>query len=88
MPKLSRFYGIEISIRAREANHPRAHFHAAYGEFEASIAIGDSAILAGWLPARAMEMVLAWAALHRVELQAAWEALRAGRIPAKIEPLP
>ena len=88
MPKLSRFYGIEISIRTREANHPRAHFHAAYGEFEASIAMDDAEILAGWLPGRAMEMVLAWAGLHRAELRAAWEAIRAGRLPAKIEPLP
>jgi hypothetical protein len=88
MPKLSRFYGIEISIRTREANRPRAHFHAAYGEFEAGIAIDDLAVLAGWLPARALEMVLAWAALHRVELQSAWDTIRAGRVPAKIEPLP
>ena len=88
MPKLSRFYGIEISIRAREANHPRPHFHASYGEHEASIAIDDLAVLAGFLPGRALEMALAWAAIHRDELQAAWDALRGGNIPNKIPPLP
>ena len=55
MPKLSRFYGIEICIRTREANHTRAHFHAAYGEFEASIAVDDLAVLAGTLPNRTMK---------------------------------
>ena len=71
MPKLSRFYGIEISIRAKESNHPRPHFHAEYGEHEVSIAIDNLAILAGSLPNRALEMVLAWTALHRTELLAA-----------------
>jgi hypothetical protein len=87
MPKLSRFYGIEISIRAREANHPRPHFHATYAEHAASIAIDNLAPLAGHLPNRALEMVLAWAAIHRDELQAAWDTLQAGQIPNKIPPL-
>lgn len=59
MPTLSRFYGIEIFIRPREMNHPLPHFHAAYAEFEVSIAIGSLQILAGSLPNRALEMVLA-----------------------------
>jgi len=87
MPTLSRFYGIEISIRAREANHPLPHFHASYAEFEASIAIETLEILAGTLPTRAIEMVLGWAAIHRTELQTAWNQLRAGRVPEKIAPL-
>ena len=71
-----------------EPNHPRAHFHATYGEFEAGVAIDTLQIIAGSLPARAMEMTLAWAALHREELLAAWSAIRAGGIPQKIDPLP
>jgi hypothetical protein len=87
MPTISRFYGITITLRAREQNHPRAHFHAEYGEFEASIAVDNFQILDGQLPRRAMELTIMWAALHRDELQANWDALRAGQLPAKIEPL-
>ena len=87
MPTISRFYGITISLRPREQNHPRAHFHAEYGEFDASIAIDNFQVLDGFLPRRALEMTVMWAALHQAELRAGWETLRAGRLPAKIEPL-
>ena len=87
MPKLSEFYGIQIILRFAEANHPRAHFHAQYAEHQAVFAIDNLEVLAGYIPQRAYEMVLAWAALHRAELQAAWDAARSGRKPAKIAPL-
>jgi hypothetical protein len=54
MPKLSVFYGIEISIRAREANHRLPHFHAAYADGEISIAIVTLEVLAGKIKRRAL----------------------------------
>jgi len=87
MPTISRFYGIEITLRTGEVNHPRAHFHARYAEHKASIAMDTLEVLAGSLPPRALELTLFWAAMHRSELIAGWEALRGGRTPAKIEPL-
>jgi len=88
MPKLSEFYGIQILMRMREANHPRPHFHAAYGEYLVVIAIDDLGVLAGFLPNRALTMVLDWASIHQGELQEAWDAIRSGQSPAKILPLP
>jgi len=87
MPTISKFYGISISIRVREGNHNRPHFHARYGEFEVSIAMNNFEILGGRLPRRALELTLIWAALHQAELFSAWQALRDERVPAKIAPL-
>lgn len=56
MPKLSKFFGIEISIRTRETPHHRPHFHARYAGEEVSIAIDTLEVLAGLVQQRA----LAW----------------------------
>jgi len=87
MPTLSKFYGIRISVRTSELNHPLAHFHAHYAEFEASIGLDPLQVLAGTLPRRAMDLTLLWAGLHRTELLAAWRAIQEGRTPDKIAPL-
>jgi hypothetical protein len=70
MPTLSKFYGIRISVRTSELNHPLPHFHARYAEFEASIALDPLQVLAGTLPRRAMDLTLLWAGQHRAELLA------------------
>jgi Domain of unknown function (DUF4160) len=62
MPTISKFYGIQISLRTGETNHPRAHFHARYAEHKASIAVDTLEVLAGSLPPRALEFTLFWAA--------------------------
>jgi hypothetical protein len=80
---LSSFYGIRISIRPRETNHPLPHFHARYSEFSASISIETLEVLAGSLPARALEMVLAWGALHRAELLTAWGGTACGTLASE-----
>jgi len=79
MPTISRFFGIRILMFHDE--HRRSHFHARYGEHEASIAIDTLEVLAGGLPRRAMALVLEWAMLHRPELRDNWER------GAKFEPL-
>jgi Domain of unknown function (DUF4160) len=85
MPTISVFYGIVIRMYFND--HAPPHFHARYGEFEATVKIEDLAILEGHLPMRALELVKAWAAAHQAELAADWEHCRAKRMPAKIDPL-
>jgi hypothetical protein len=85
MPEISRFFG--IIIRMFYADHDPAHFHAIYGEYEALIAIDSLAVLRGFLPRRALALVLEWAALHRAELRQDWQRARAGEVLAPIEPL-
>lgn len=87
MPRLSHFFGIDIFIPAREANHRLPHFHAAYGGDKVSIAIETLEVLAGRIPAKELAMVRGWAFEHRAELLQAWHGLKAGRLPSRIAPL-
>ena len=52
MPEICRFYGIVIKMYF--ADHAPPHFHAEYAEYEARIAIDNSAVISGKLPPRAM----------------------------------
>jgi len=56
MPEISRFFGIIIAMFHREHHPP--HFHARYGEYEATIRISDFVILEGYLPPRALGLVI------------------------------
>ena len=88
MPEVSRFYGIVITVNYRD--HPPPHFHATYGDEEATVTIGAPRILAGFLPLHARRMVLRWAGLHRRELLAHWNwagERGGGERPAAIPPL-
>ena len=85
MPELSRFFGIVITMYARD--HQPPHFHARYNDREALIEIASSRVLYGSLPRRAQQMVQEWYELRQPEIQAAWDALRAGRTPDRIAPL-
>ena len=49
MPTISWFYG--IAIRMFVVDHPPPHFHAAYGEHEATVSIETGEVLEGRLPA-------------------------------------
>jgi Domain of unknown function (DUF4160) len=69
-------------------DHPPPHFHARYGEFEATIAISTLDILEGQLPRRALNLVQEWAMIHREELQEDWRLCREKARPSNIEPLP
>lgn len=68
-------------------DHPPPHFHARYGEFEATIMIDTLEIIEGSLPTRALNLVREWAIIHREELRQDWELCRANAVPAKIQPL-
>ena len=53
MPTISAFYG--ILIRMFFNDHPPPHFHARYGEFEATVNISTREIIEGQLPWRALK---------------------------------
>lgn len=86
MPTVSAFYG--ILIRMFFNDHPPAHFHARYGEFEATIEIAALTVMQGQLPQRALTLVQEWAMMHREELELDWRLCRENPRPANIDPLP
>jgi hypothetical protein len=88
MPRISAFYGIVIWMYHDEIHHRgRPHFHARYGEDEASIEIESLAVLAGELPTRARRLLTEWAKAHREELRENWERARRHERLHPIEPL-
>ena len=73
MPIISQFYGIIIRMFFKDTEkHHIPHFHAIYGDNEASYSL-DGEILAGNLPIKQNKLVVAWAALHYDELVALWK---------------
>lgn len=84
MPEISRFFGIAISMFYREHGVP--HFHARYGEHEASVEI-ESGLVRGDFPARALGLVLEWRVIHKAELLERWQAARDRRPLQSIAPL-
>ncbi len=89
VPRISAFYGIVIWMYYDESPHVgRPHFHARYGEDEASVDIDERTILAGELPRRALRLVVEWAREHEAELQENWERARRNEPLEQIDPLP
>lgn len=66
----------------------RPHFHARYGDAEASVDIESLVVIAGDLPPRARRLVVEWARVHQDELRGNWERARDHRPLIAIEPLP
>jgi len=85
MPTISAFYGILIRMYFNDDAPP--HFHARYGEFEATVAIETLEIIEGELPSRALILVREGAMMHREELREDWRLCRTNSVPEKIEPL-
>ena len=86
VPRISHFHGITIAMHWDESQHSRPHFHAYYGEHEASLDLAGE-IIVGTLPRRILRLVQAWAELHADELNANWE-LAVNKKPVKpIAPL-
>ncbi|OQB43581.1 MAG: hypothetical protein BWY09_00111 [Candidatus Hydrogenedentes bacterium ADurb.Bin179] len=55
------------------SDHNPPHFHASYAGHEALIEIDSLAVCRGWLPRRALMLVMEWAIFHRDELRYDWE---------------
>ena len=87
MPEVSRFYGIVIRLFYEFERHQQPHFHAAYGEYQASFTIDPPALLAGAMPRKQQHLVLAWAELHQEELLVNWRNAEQQLPMAKIEGL-
>lgn len=85
MPEISRFFGIVITMRYRE--HAPPHFHAAYGERRASLAIDPVVLLKGRLPSRVLGLVVEWASAHQVELLENWGRAERNEAVRRIPPL-
>lgn len=88
VPRVSAFYGIVIWMYHDEIHHlGRPHFHARYGDDEASIEIETIEVLAGGLAPRALRLVNEWASEHQHELRENWERARRHEPLLRIEPL-
>ena len=85
MPRISEFYGILIYMYFQD--HPPAHFHAIYAEYEALVSVESGDVLQGQLPARALKLVQEWRELHRAELLEDWRKAQEGEPLVKIAPL-
>ena len=85
MPTLSRFFGIVITMNWND--HQPPHFHARYAEHEAIIGIDTLELAAGFLPRRALALVVEWASLHRAELRDNWERAQTRQALMVIAPL-
>jgi hypothetical protein len=68
--------------------HGAPHFHAVYGEYEASIEIESLEVLRGSLPPRVWRLVRHWASMHREELLQNWNLAEQGEVLESIAPLP
>jgi Domain of unknown function (DUF4160) len=85
VPTISIFFGIMIEMFWNE--HAPPHFHAKYGEHQATFDIKKLELMEGFLPRRAKNLVLDWAELHQSELLSNWDLCRDNQHPNKIEPL-
>ncbi|MHB1698511.1 MAG: DUF4160 domain-containing protein [bacterium] len=85
MPEISRFFGIIIAIFFDDHNPP--HFHARYGDYNGVIRIDDFALIEGFLPPRALGLVIEWAEIHKEELLINWRLASESKDLFSIEPL-
>jgi hypothetical protein len=85
MPEISRFYGIVIAMFYDEHRPP--HFHVRYGEHQAVVRINELMMVEGYLPPRALGLVIEWAAKNREALLRNWDAIEKSRPLRKIPPL-
>jgi hypothetical protein len=85
MPELSRFFG--IVVRLHYADHNPPHFHATYQGRTVEVEIQTLAVMHGAIAARALGLVMEWAAQHQAELADDWRRASSGEPIVRIEPL-
>lgn len=87
MPTISRFFGIVIQMYYFPKEHPPAHFHAIYGDHSASVSIETLEPMGGYLPPRALGLVVEGARMHQAELLQNWRRCEAQQPLQEIVPL-
>lgn len=85
MPELCRFYGLVIRMYYDE--HPPPHFHVEWQGEDAVIRIDTLELVHGYLPRRALALVIEWALAHRGELRQNWLRVEQGEALLPIAPL-
>lgn len=86
MPEISRFWGIIVKMFFDDHNPP--HFHVEYQDYKAIIDIRKAELMEGYLPAKQLKLVQAWAVLHEEELLENFSTLGQDiKTWRKIEPL-
>jgi hypothetical protein len=68
MPVISKFYGIVIRMYFLQSEHNPPHIHAIYGDNVALIDIKILNVLEGYLPPKALSLVIEWMTTHQNEL--------------------
>lgn len=87
MPTISMFQGILIRMYWKDIDrHKQPHFHAFYGDTEASFSL-DGEIIAGDFPKKQAAYVKAWALMHEDDLKANWNLALNGEETFRIDPL-
>ena len=81
MPEITRFYGIIIKMYFKPKEHEPSHIHALYGEYMGEINILTGEMIAGDLPAKALELVQEWLAVHKDALQKMWTTQHIEKLP-------
>jgi Domain of unknown function (DUF4160) len=82
MPTISFFYG--IAIRMYLGDHSPPHFHAVYGEFEATVLIENGKLLKGKFPKTATKLVQEWTEINRIALMEDWNLTQQNQLPNPI----
>lgn len=68
-------------------DHFPPHFHARYGNYEATYCIDNLKLISGNLPNRANSLVIEWAFKYRDRLLENWHLLLEKKTLKKINPL-
>jgi hypothetical protein len=84
MPNIATFYGINVFMPPEDHSPP--HFHARYGEFNATFNLKGT-LIRGKFPRKQLLLVKAWASVHEEDLVANWQLVELGLSPKPIRPL-
>ncbi len=84
MPEICRFLGMVIRMFINE--HPPAHYHVKYNDYEATVSIETGEIADGELPKRLRTVLKEWTELRRGELLDNWQRARNHDIIVPVKP--